>query len=560
MRKIAKSTIEIEEFEMFFSISQDLLGITDGDGNFLKTNNSWQDILGYSSKELVKANLFEFLHSNDIDRTQSVIAKIKNSSSKTKLINQYRCKNGEYKYIEWYIYSKNNQLYIIGRDVSEYKLSEKNLKKAKERLELVIDGINDGIWDWDLETNNLYLSAKWKAQLGYNDDELVNKFETFENRIHPEDKQRVMDILNLYFEEKIEHYEVTFRMQHKDGNRHTGIAIDITERKKIEKKLQERDILFEKLSSQVPGVIYQYQYYPTGKSFFPFATENIRNVYEVSPGEVKKDASKVLSRVHPEDYDQVIESIRHSYETLNIWESDYRVILPKQGMRWLRGTAKPEKLSDGSVIWQGYISDITSKKAITKELKKAKKIAENASKAKSDFLANMSHEIRTPLNSIIGFSELMQGTRLDEVQFEYVDNINTSSLALLAIINDILDFSKIEAGKLEIEIIKTDIISLISEVINIVRHLAHKKQLELLLEIQANIPRYAMLDPTRLKQILINLMTNAVKFTKNGEVELKVEFLEKKKNFGEYIFSKIANLIATNFPMLFFLNIHHIFH
>jgi len=171
------------------------------------------------------------------------------------------------------------------------------------------------------------------------------------------------------------------------------------------------------------------------------------------------------------------------------------------------------------------VQNITNAVRINEELKNAKKIADTASKAKSEFLANMSHEIRTPLNGVIGFSDLLLQTPLNEVQTQYLNYINESGENLLNIINDILDFSKIESGKLDLLIEKANVYDMVSQVINVVLYQSQKKNIELLLNIEPGLPDIICLDETRLKQILINLLGNAVKFTEQGEIELKVEKL-----------------------------------
>ncbi|HPF17483.1 MAG TPA: ATP-binding protein [Thermotogota bacterium] len=148
--------------------------------------------------------------------------------------------------------------------------------------------------------------------------------------------------------------------------------------------------------------------------------------------------------------------------------------------------------------------------------------AEKANKAKSEFLANMSHEIRTPLNGVIGFCELLTTTSLNELQHQYVSNIENSGDALLGIINDILDLSKIEAGKLELELIKTNINIILDETMEIFQYQAIKKGLRLEMFIENTIPIYALMDPIRLKQILVNLIGNAIKFTEKGAVQIRI--------------------------------------
>lgn len=181
--------------------------------------------------------------------------------------------------------------------------------------------------------------------------------------------------------------------------------------------------------------------------------------------------------------------------------------------------------------------DITEKRNIVNELIIAKNEAQAANKAKSEFLATMSHELRTPLNGVIGFSEILKDTPLENDQKEYVSTIASSAKLLLNIINDILDFSKLEAGRLELEKVKTNIRELLYQSIDNIKFSAEEKGLEILLCIDPKMPEFFYIDPVRLKQILSNLLGNAVKFTNKGEVELTVSFRKISDFNGSFKFS-----------------------
>lgn len=302
---------------------------------------------------------------------------------------------------------------------------------------------------------------------------------------------------------------------------------DITDIKKAEKAIIDSKKQFECLISNVSDIIEVID----ERGNILFVSDQLKDILGYSKEDLM--SFSVFEYIHPEDLPNVLGLFTENILIPNIkLRTEYRY-KHKDG-HWIHLEATGTNLLYDPIIKGVVLSirDISVRKNAELSLQKAKETAEAASKAKSEFLANMSHEIRTPLNAVIGFADLMMSTTMNKIQKEYAKNISSAGISLLGIINDILDFSKIEAGKLELEIIKTDIIELIENTADLVKLSASQKKIEFLLNISPFLPRYAYIDPIRLKQILVNLLNNAVKFTSQGEVELKVEWLDSMYHFS----------------------------
>jgi two-component system, sensor histidine kinase and response regulator len=235
----------------------------------------------------------------------------------------------------------------------------------------------------------------------------------------------------------------------------------------------------------------------------------------------------LLSYMAPEDRAEVTSAmdrtVAHPDEVVTV---EFRAIGGDGSARWL--SARFANLLDdphvGGVVVA--IGDVTRRKEMERELERSRDAALEASRTKSAFLANMSHEIRTPMNGVIGLTELLLGTPLEERQQRYADGIRTAGSALLTIIDDILDFSKVEAGKLVLETIDFDLARVVEEAGELVAEIASRKGLELLAYCSPEVPIALRGDPSRLRQVLLNLLSNAVKFTADGEVILSAHLLE----------------------------------
>jgi len=306
-----------------------------------------------------------------------------------------------------------------------------------------------------------------------------------------------------------------------------GVAIDVTGQKRIEAARSELLGRLEKIGRQVPGLVYQFRLRADGTYCFPYASEGIRDIYRVSPEEVREDASKVFAVLHPDDLALVSESIRNSATKLVPWSHEYRVRFPDGTERWLMGNSVPEREADGGVLWHGFITDITDRKRLEDNLSRVRDQALEASRLKSEFLATMSHEIRTPMNGVIGMAGLLLETPLDTEQREMCRVMQGSAENLLTIINDILDFSKMEAGKLRIEPADFELQLMAEETLVLLAPRAHEKQLELLFDFDPALAQPMQGDAGRIRQVLTNLVANSIKFTEQGEVVLSARLVRQ---------------------------------
>ncbi|MDW7670995.1 MAG: response regulator [Bacillota bacterium] len=253
-------------------------------------------------------------------------------------------------------------------------------------------------------------------------------------------------------------------------------------------------------------------------------TDTIFDIFEIDRDKFGASYQAFLETIHPEDRDRVDEAYRQSLEDKSPYEITHRLLMADGRVKWV--VEKCDTLFDDEDLplkSVGIVQDITQRIKTEMELREAKQQAEAASGAKTQFLANMSHEVRTPMNGILGFLQLLEETARDPQQKKYIDYIKTSSETLMTLINDILDLSKIEAGRMELESIPFDLRSSIEAAVVPLAHRAHTKGLDLRLMVRPSIPRQAKGDPTRLRQIITNLVSNAVKFTESGSVTVEAE-------------------------------------
>ncbi len=310
----------------------------------------------------------------------------------------------------------------------------------------------------------------------------------------------------------------------------------------LQQQFDAQRALIERLrgmAETAPGVVYQLRLAASGEFSFAYVSEAVREYFRLGSAELGRSAAPWFERIHPDDRNAVRESLLASARSLGPWQQEFRALQADGGERWLYGNAIAQREADGSVLWHGFLTDISRQRrdqleleryrhhleelveARTAELAEATEAAQAASLAKSAFLANMSHEIRTPMNAIIGLTYLAQSDAVEPVQQQRLQKVANAAEHLLSVINNVLDFSKIEAGKLQLERVEFSVDEVLDNVANMTLQSAAAKGLKVECDIAPALQGRPLLgDPQRITELLLNFAGNAVKFTDRGFVRL----------------------------------------
>lgn len=300
-------------------------------------------------------------------------------------------------------------------------------------------------------------------------------------------------------------------------NGYRGITRDISAHVAAEQAHRDAALVLAELSAQVPDLIFQLRMDGQGHIGFLYASDRVRDIFELSAAQVTADAQVALDRCHPDDADRLMASIRRSAADLGLWRETFRVRLPLRGERVLSGHARPRRLDDQSVLWHGVLTDVTeqsSEAAHVQALGQAQVAAEKAVQVRSEFMSRVSHELRTPLNAILGFAQLLRlggPTQPGADMLKSAAQIETAGAHLLSLVNDMLDLSSLDAGRLNLQLGPVAVERLVQRCVALVE--PHAQQHAISVQVQADPPPPTVhADARAVQQMLFNLLGNAIKF------------------------------------------------
>jgi two-component system sensor histidine kinase/response regulator len=443
-----------------------------------------------------------------------------------------------------------NVLSVIcsSKDLTARKLAEEALKESEEKFRELYENLRDGLAVVDMNGKITQFNHEFQEMLGYDSEEIYHltyeditpiKWHSAESKIINE-QVMTRGYSDLFEKEYLRKDGTVFPVElriylskDKDGKSKSMWAVvrDITERKKLEQALREEKAFTEQALNIMQDIFYVFT--PDGK--FIRWNEQMKDHTGYDDEEIARTSP--IAFFVEEHRDGVVKAIEQAFTKGHARvEGD---VLTKDGRRIPHEmTAALFVDGQGNPLLSGTGRDITERKAMEGALQKAKNDAEAATQAKSEFLANMSHEIRTPMNGVIGMIDLSLETKLDREQREYMELAKSSAKSLLTLLNDILDFSKIEANKLEIESLDFDLYETMDQTMRVLGIDADQKGVELMYAIDSKISYSINGDSTRLKQMITNLVKNAIKFTEKGHILVKVEeesSTDTQKNLHFYV-------------------------
>ncbi|RZK57227.1 MAG: PAS domain S-box protein [Pedobacter sp.] len=528
-KQLLQQTKKFNEFVDIFTVSPEIHCILDRNGAILFINDAVTTLLGYSVAEVTGNVMWNYCYRDDMDKTLYVIERgLKNGDKEFSVDFRLVSKSKNALWISWNMVAKDGKWFCYGRDISERKKVENELTQ----LSFVASKVNNGVVINDASNNVTWVNAAFEKITGFNLEDLKGKqlgdlisgpqtdWKKIENaRALTQQKQSfTVDIL-AYKKDRtpiwLSIYNTVVLDEYGKVETELEIIIDITDKKRAEEEVEILSLVASKTNTGVAIA--------NAQGEITWVNAALENLVGFSLAELRGNLLGDVLSTADTDRD-VINYAREKSFTKESYHIEVQAHKKNGEVIWLSVSNTPILNELGSLERQvELITDITQRKQVEREMVESREQALQLSEAKEMFLSVMSHEIRTPLNAVIGMSHLLLENDPKPSQVDDLNILKFSGENLLHIINDILDFTKIETGNLQLETIPFDLHTLCVDIINSLQVTATKRSNILNLIFDDHISTRLLGDKTRLYQVLVNLLSNALKFTDNGRVELIVK-------------------------------------
>jgi two-component system sensor histidine kinase/response regulator len=422
-------------------------------------------------------------------------------------------------------------------DITSRKELEDRLHYVTESLNIAQAAAGVATFDFDFRRNRRICSDNFRELLNIPPETSLDDLNRTLSQVHPDDFARVRSapvettaqdpyyrceyrvLLEAGAERWLGEKAKVSRTPSGEIERITGALVDITDLKRTKAALGSVEIRLERALRGTQDVLWEVDLI-TNNTWYG---DGFAALLGYTPEELTNSREHSYTLIHPDDLPLVNSGVKNHLEHRAIYDIEFRIRHKTGHYEWIRARGQAERAVDGTPLrLAGAMQLITDRKLAEQASLDAKLAAEAANRAKSTFLANLSHEIRTPMNGVIGMAQILAETPLDNTQREYLDIIRGSAKALLSLINGVLDLSKIEADRLELESVEFDLIHMLYETVAATALQTAAKGIELIVTIEPAVPVMVRADPGRLRQVVLNLLGNAVKFTHEGHITVRV--------------------------------------
>lgn len=525
-----------EKFREYIQHAPIGLFVADEQERFVQVNSAASTMTGYSEDELLRRSIPDLIPPDERNVAQAAFQQVKSTGNFSGDF-PFLHKSGEIRH--WQV----DALRIPSGHIMGFAQDITERKRATELFKTVVENSPSLTTITDPEGRVTFVSPQCERVIGWPAKDILGV--SMPAFIHPDDLDRVVaerkkvtdlepvrDFIYRIFSKQGEVRWVSHSVayvQSESGRFCIQSTItDITEQKRAEKALRESEFQYRNLANAGSALIWRSGTDKLCNYFNDIWLKFTGRTLEQEMGNGWAEG------VHPDDFDKCLETYVTAFDKREPFEMEYRMRHASGEYRTILDLGTPNFNSNGEFVgYIGHCFDITERKRVEDALREAKVAAEAANRAKSQFLAHMSHEIRTPMNGVIGVADLLLETELTSKQKEFVEIIRASGDSLLDVINDILDFSKIEAGKVELHPADFDLGSLLKEITDLLASRAQAKNLQLVCTIAPEVPSLLHGDAGRLRQIILNLAGNAVKFTERGKVAIRVNVEERDEGEGQ---------------------------